>query len=179
VKEKILITLFSLTTLVLFGQDTTKTIQSENRDGYKKWTNYRTSIRTGLGAQESFYFEVGISRLKYIYNDLGYASGAYYGAFEWTPTFSPDKERNIYGLKIGYEINARILALGIETKFQSDRKENDFVITPKIGFGVLGVVNLFYGYNISTTGNPFSRIGNHQFSIVCNLNRHIFKNGKK
>lgn len=46
----------------------------KRREGYKQWTKERTSLRVGLGVQESFYSEIGVSRLKYIYNDLGYAA---------------------------------------------------------------------------------------------------------
>ena len=73
----------------------------------------------------------------------------------------------------------RVLALGIETKFLTDTKDNDFILAPKIGFGLFGIVNLFYGYNISFAGSPFADIGHNQFSLVCNLNGHILNGQKK
>lgn len=168
-----IISLLNLFALVTFGQDTTST----QREGYKRWTQTRTYLRLAVGLQKSFYSEIGVSRLKYIYNDLGFASSAYYTAFEWTPTILPDKPRNVYGLKAGYEINARI-ALGIEGKYQTDMKENDFVLTPKVGLGII-VINIFYGYNISFANSPFDKIIHNQFSIVFNLNRHIMSASKK
>lgn len=157
-----------------FAQDSTKT-QSKvtNKEGYKRWTIYRTSVRFGIGVQKSFYSEIGVSRLRYFYNDLGYAATVHYAAIEWTPTFFPDKPKNIFGLKVGYELNMRTLALGLETKYQTDGSQNDFVLTPKIGLGFFGVVNVFYGYNISFAGSPFADIGHNQFSVVANLNRRM------
>ena len=170
-----IILLLNLYTLVAIGQDTTST---KSKEGYKDWTQTRSCLRLGIGAQKSFFSEIGFARLSYIYNDLGYASAAYYAALEWTPTILPDKPRNVYGLKAGYEMNLRALAVGIEVKYQTDRKENDFVLTPKVGFGVIGVVNIFYGYNISFMSSPFDKIGHNQFSIVFNLNRHIMSVSK-
>lgn len=148
------------------------------RYGYKEWTDYMPSIRLGIGTQSSVYTEVGFSRLKYIYNDLGYAATAHYVALEWAPSTSVQM-KNVFGLKAGWEANLRTLALGIEGKYQTNSINNDFLITPKIGFGVFGVVNLFYGYNISLSGVNFSGIGNNQFSVVCNLNGKIMKGDKK
>ena len=171
-----ILTALTLSVSGALGQDTTSIAkQSKSKVGYKQWTNFQTSLRFGVGLQKSFYSELGISRLKYIYNDLGYAATAYYGAIEWTPLFSSKERKNIYGLKIGWETNLRALALGIESKYQTDGNDKDFVLTPKIGLGIFGALNIFYGYNISFAGSPFPDIGHNQFSIVCNLNKTILR----
>lgn len=170
--KKIIFTFLMLTNLLAFSQDSLS-----NKPGYKKWTNYKTSFRFSLGVQKSFFSEVGLSRHKYLYNDLGYASKSYYTSVEWVPKFSKTND-HVYGIKIGYELNARMLAMGLEAKYQTDFKANDIVLTPKIGFGIVGAVNLFYGYNISTNKSPFANIRHHQFSIVCNLNNQFLKNAK-
>lgn len=159
-----------------FGQDSLK-LDSLKKTGYKKWTNYKTSFRFGLGVQKSFFSEVGLSRHKYLYNDLGYSSKAYYTSIEWTPKFS-SVDTHVYGIKAGYELNARVLAVGMEAKYQTDFSNHDLVLTPKIGVGAMGVLNLFYGYNISTNKSPFANVRHHQFSIVCNLNNEFLKNAK-
>lgn len=141
-------------------------------EGYKQWTKERTSLRIGLGTQGSFYSEIGISRLKYIYNDLGYGATNKYVSTEWTPN------RNVWGFKGGYEMNLRVLAIGIEGKYQTDFGKSDFVITPKIGLGVIGMLNLFYGYNISTHGRPFDNVAPNQFSLNVNLNRQFLRRNK-
>jgi hypothetical protein len=137
------------------------------------WTKYNPSIRLGLGLQRSIYTEVGFSLHKYIVGCTGYASKVGYLALEWVPTIRPERERSIYGLKLGYEMNASLIGFGLEAKYQSDFIQNDFILTPKIGFGIYGLMNVFYGYNISFNRSPFSRLGHHQFSLVFNLNKHI------
>lgn len=160
----------------MFSQDTIKTVNA-NRIGYKEWTKYKSLVRFGIGVQKSFSTELGITRHKYMFNDLAGASAAYYSTIEWIPPFSSNND-NVYGLKAGYEISAGALALGLEAKYQTDFVENDFVFTPRIGLSVVGVVTLFYGYNISTNGNPFPNVGNHQFTVICNFNSGVFKNVK-
>ena len=104
------------------------------------------------------------------YGCTGFFSNDFYTALEWTP----DKEDDLYGLKVGYEVNAYLLNLGLEVKYQTSFQKNDVVITPKIGLGLYGDVNIFYGYNISINNSPFKHIiSNHQFSIVFNLNNHF------
>lgn len=163
------------TSCLALAQDSLKL--NTNKLGYKKWTNYKTSLRFGLGVQKSFFTEVGLSRHKYLYNDLGFASKAYYTSAEWMPRFSNND--NVYGLKVGYELGARAVALGLEAKYQTDFNANDIVFTPKIGLGFMGVLNLYYGYNISTNSSPFSAVRHNQFSIVCNFNSQFFEHKKK
>ena len=164
--------------LTAFSQNKVKGDTLNLPDGYKHWTEYRTAFRFGLGVQKSFSTELGISRHKYIYNDLGFASKAFYVSVEWTPVFSK-KDQPVYAFKTGYEMNARVIALGLEAKYQTDFRQEDIVLTPKIGIGVMGIVNLFYGVNISTRNRVFPNIGSNQFSIVCNLNRKVLKRKKR
>src|SRR5690606_12033870 len=107
-------TLAILLTSSLFLHGQTDSLTKSSRPGYKKWTTMATVPRFGLGIQTTAYLELGLTRHRFYYNDLGFASTAYYGAFEWTPI------KNIYGLKGGYEMNARTAALGIEAKYQTD-----------------------------------------------------------
>jgi len=97
-------------------------------------------------------------------------------AFMPNNSLSIIKNRDIYGVKIGYEINAYLLNLGLETKYQTDFKEKDVVLTPKIGLGLYGDLNIFYGYNISINNSPFREtIGQHQLSIIFNINDHFLQ----
>lgn len=155
-----------------FGQenknDSVQPILTNHLFGSEK----QISIRVGFGLQKSFYTELGIALHKCNYGDVGFFSNDLYSALEWTPT----PEQDIYGLKIGYEANISLLNLGIEVKYQTDFTNRDVVITPKIGLGIFGDVNVFYGYNISTNHNPFiERIKHHQFSIVFNFNKHFLR----
>jgi hypothetical protein len=171
--------LFTLLVLISFAAlaQNSLSISPSGKSGYKKWTAYTTSLGFGLGTQKAFFSELGLSRHMYFYTDLGYASKAYYTSLEWVPRFST-ASLNVYGIKAGYEINLRVLALGVEAKYQTDFDSNDLVITPKIGLGVMGIVNLFYGYDISTNKSPFAGVRHQQFSLVGNFNKQFFKNAK-
>ena len=134
------------------------------------WTNV-TAFRGSIGAQKSFFTEVGISKFYYSNNGYFPVSKAKFIAVEFSPTLKPKDENDIYGLKVGYEFTAIIISVALEAKYQTDFTNNDFVITPKIGFGAFGIFTFYYGLNVSTNNKPFSRIGTHQFSIICNLNK--------
>lgn len=132
----------------------------------------QVSIRAGGGLQNSFYAELGLALHECNYGCTGFFSNAFYGSLEWIPS----RNRDIYGVKIGYEINAYLLNLGLETKYQTDFKEKDVVLTPKIGLGLYGDLNIFYGYNISINNSPFREtIGQHQLSIIFNINDHFLQ----
>jgi hypothetical protein len=124
------------------------------------------NLRVGLGIQKSFVSEIGYSRMKHISSCTGFFSKTYYSSIEYVPKTSNYKD--VFGLKIGLEYNLSIIAVGLETKYQTDFNNKDVVITPKIGLG-FSCFNLFYGYNISTNKNPFPSVGNHQFSLVFNI----------
>jgi hypothetical protein len=163
-----------LHTLISFSQDSSS-VQKNNIEGYKKWSRNQICGRLGMGIQKSGYNELGVSLLKYYFNDLGYAAKNTYIAFEWNYGIPKHDERRVIGFKIGHEINLRSLALGIESKYLTDNEKSDFVITPKIGLGMMGLLNIFYGYNISLENNPFADIKQNQVSLVINLNRNILK----
>lgn len=173
--KKVFLTIILLINLTTFAQDDIHKTSAKKVDTTSMLPNNnfreekQISIRIGAGLQKSFYSEFGVALHTCTYGDTGYFSKAYYLALEWVP----DKIDDIYSLKVGYETSALLVNLGLEMKYQTDFKTNDVVITPKIGFGIFGDLNISYGYNISTNSNPFSGIGNHQFSIIFNLNKHF------
>ncbi len=171
-KNSLLALFLCLIAIPLLAQDTIPGASIRMRQ-QGQWNHYKPSFRMALGLQKSVYTEIGFSRHKYNLGCTGYASSLYYTSLEWLPTIRPEFEKNIYGLKVGYEVNASILALALEAKYQSDLNKNDVVLTPKIGLGIYGIFNVFYGYNISFNHRPFDRVGHHQFSIVANLNKRI------
>jgi hypothetical protein len=151
----------------LFGQvqDTTK-ISEEFRRNRLSQTTIKNCLRVGVGIQKSFQSEMGYSRLTHTTGCTGFFSKDYYGALEWIPK-TPSCDA-VYALKTGFEATASGISVALETKYQTNWDKKDIVITPKIGIGI-GLVYLFYGYNISTFGHPFPNVGNHQFSLVVNL----------
>ena len=135
-------------------------------------TEKQLSIRAGVGLQDAFYTELGLALHTCTYGDTGFFSNDFYSAIEWTP----NKEKDIYGIKVGYEANAYLLNIGLEVKYQTNFIEKDVVITPKIGLGLFGDVNIFYGYHISLNNRPFEDIiSNHQIAIVFNFNNHFLE----
>jgi hypothetical protein len=152
-------------TKVSFEQDTTKVDKPNEYN--KGWTKGVTSGRLEIGIQKLFYYELGVSRVAYLFDGSGIGAIGYYAMAEVTPS------KNIYGLKIGCETNLMALGIGLDLRYLTDNIDKDFVITPKIGIGGASFIILFYGYNFSTNNSPFSAIGQHQISLVCNINKAI------
>jgi hypothetical protein len=137
------------------------------------WKKFHPGIRVAVGIQKSFYTEAGIAWQRYIYDARhGFEATAYYASFQWTPPTKGNEK--VYGVKAGAELAHNGGAGGIECTYLWNSVSNDFVITPKIGFG-LGFVNLFYGYNLSTNKYPFPNIRKSQFSLAINTNLLFFQ----
>lgn len=120
-------------------------------------------VRTGIGIQKSFFAELGISYHVCKYSDVGFGSTNFYTSVEYVPI------GDVFAIKAGFEINVILLALSLETKYQTDFRNNDFVLTPKVGIGLFGDLIVYYGYNFSTNQRPFENIGKHQVSLVFNI----------
>lgn len=143
--------------------------------------NSKNSLRFGVGSQRNFYSEIGY---QYMINQsvkngciYSYAPSAIYSTIEWTTKTQNFKD--VYALKVGYEKGLNfILSYAIEAKYQTNFDSKDFVITPKVGLFATAKFSVFYGYNISTNGNPFGNVGRHQFSLIFNLNKETFAKDK-
>ena len=111
-------------------QDSISNLEDLRVRGYSS-TYKRFSIRVGAGFQDSFYSEIGISRHRCTYSDVGFFANDYYLSLAWNLSSNND----VFSLKTGYQVNIiPLLALGLETKYQTNFSENDFVITPKNWF---------------------------------------------
>lgn len=156
---KKILSLLILTSSLCFSQ------RDNNHFGQKK----QFELRAGFGMQKSFHTELGIAYHKANYSDVGFASNSFYSAVEYSPS------GNVFAIKAGYEVNAMLIAIALETKYQTNFKQNDFVITPKIGAGLFGDAMLYYGCNISTNDNPFQNLGKHQISLIANIGKGFLK----
>ena len=149
-----------------FGQvqDTTKIepVFMRNRFGS---TTISNNLRLGIGFHNYFQSEIGYSRMQFTTSCTGFFGKTYYSSLEYLP--KTENYKPVYGLKIGIDYNLSILAVGLETKYQTNFDEKDFVIAPKIGLG-LGLINAFYGYNISLN-DRLPNTNKHFFSIVANI----------
>jgi hypothetical protein len=132
------------------------------------WKKYHIGIRAAVGIQRTFYTELGLGWQRYTYEARhGFMVTGFYTAFEWTP--SVRSANSVHGIKAGLEMVNNGGAGIIEFNYLFNGESEDLVITPKIGFGI-GLVNIYYGYNLSTKKYPFPKIGKHQVSLVINTN---------
>jgi hypothetical protein len=139
------------------------------------WSPTKTVVRAGGGFEGWTYVELNISRESYLNEGSGWVFGhGYYAGLTWAPQFLPVKDRDIFGIKAGYEYDIVVPCLAIEGKYQTDGRNSEAVITPKIGWGFTGKFHLFYGRNISLSGNPFQQMKHDQFSIIVNLSKWKF-----
>src|SRR5690606_30606258 len=105
--------------------------------------------RYGIGIQQSPYIEIGLSRLV-IYNDLPVSSSSWcvYSSAELNYRNKDKSNPFFYGVKLGFESSSLIGMWGIDIKYQTDFDNSLFIITPKGGLSLAGVVNILYGYNL-------------------------------
>jgi hypothetical protein len=170
-KKKLYLLFLVCTIQISFGQDTLRNFRPT---AYTHSETKKSSFRLGFGTQRNFYSEIGFSRHLTINSCTGFFSKGYYTSIEWL--LKSKNYNDVYALKVGYELSTMLGAIGLETKYQTNFNTHDFVITPKIGYGLGSEIFLFYGFNISTWGNPFPNAGKHQFSIVFHLNKRFMNN---
>ena len=140
-----------------------------------------SALRIGIGSQRNFYSEIGY---QYKIGEkvkpgcaYSYSPSAFYSTIEWTT--KSDSFKDVYAVKVGYEQMLSLpLSYAIEAKYQTNFDSKDFVVTPKVGLYASEKFSLFYSYNISTNGNPFGNVGQHQFSLIFNLNKDAFSKEK-
>ena len=164
-----------MATFVVNGQD--KENLNPSRRKFVLDAKTHTKFRFVIGVQKSFFTDFGISRYRegYIFNKA--TLHLYHAAFEWIPTVRPDKEKNLFGLKIGYQISMTYFAYGLDALYLTDYKSMDYIITPKIGIKIRGYY-IYYGYNFSTNTNSFSKVGQNQFSLVIWFDKATFTGRK-
>lgn len=134
----------------------------------KTWKKFEPAIRTAIGIQKTFYTELGLVFQRYFYEARhGFMTSAFYTTFQWTPSTKGNDK--VYAVKAGAEIINNGGGGGIELIYLFNSGNKDWVITPKLGWGI-GFVNFFYGYNISTNKYPFPNIRKNQFSMAINTN---------
>ena len=166
-KTKLTVVLISLIFQISFGQ-----VRKDST--YKEFSRIidRNSFRVGVALQKNLSAEIGFVKHKVPNPAIpncayGFTPRGFYSTIEWVA--KSENYKNVFGLKAGYEINLLYFSTAIEAKYQTNFNSNYFVITPKIGFGATRLYSVFYGYNISTNGNPFGNVGRHQFSVIFNL----------
>ena len=147
-------------------QDSIRTdIADRSRKTKIERVNY--NVRAAVGIQSSFYFDAGISGDYLWAADHGYVGFMLYTAFSMFPAMHSDAKA-VPGAKIGAELFASGGLLGLEISSYWADRNNDVMLTPRVGLG-FGLVNLSYAYSISTNSRPFSQIGKHAIALQCNI----------
>jgi hypothetical protein len=129
--------------------------------------NSNWGVRFCNGIQNSFYFDIGISRDHFLGSVHGMYSDAIFVAFSMFPSFKSNIE-TVYGLKGGAEFWGNGMGLGIETGYFKNNSATDFILTPKIGFGI-SQANIVYGYGFSANNHSIPRIGKHTISLQLDI----------
>jgi hypothetical protein len=161
---------FLTTGILVNGQET----DTSKRQAPASWKKMELAPRVAFGIQKGFYAEAGAVLQQYFYDPRhGFVANAIYTSVEWTP--GKGNEKAIIGVKTGAESVYNGGTMGIEVKYITNGDEHDFIITPKLGFGI-GLATLFYGYNFSTNKYPFDRIRKNQFSLAINTNLLFYSN---
>ena len=78
---------------------------------------------------------------------------------------------------MGYSFGAMGLGGDVSAAYYTDFNRGQVVLTPALGVGTGGFVNLLYGYNFRLGGEKLAEIGRHRFSISANLNFHYRQHG--
>ncbi len=153
-----------------FAQTFAQTTQTDSINNQVKRIdihNTNWGVRFCNGIQNSYYFDIGISRDHFLGSGHGMYSDAFFIAFSMFPSFRKEIEP-VYGLKGGAEIWGNGMGLGIETGYFKNNSTSDFLITPKIGLGI-SQANIVYGYGLSTNNHSISRIGKHTVSLQLDI----------
>lgn len=125
--------------------------------------------RIGIGwAGSSFNLEAGFALRKILFAQFHSEALVYYSSVGYSSTFKR-AEDNIWSVKAGAEFNGLPMLIGLETKYQTNFKTNDVVVSPKAGIGMLGMVEFIYAYNISVNKRPFANYGRHEFMLIINV----------
>jgi hypothetical protein len=162
-----------LTTFVVIGQSG---VRRDSLNPSFKIFNYPKTFTIGylsVGIQKSFFCDLGIYRMNEGLFFRKKTDFTYHAELEWIPTIVPEKEKNIYGIKTGYQIRQRIFKYGIDISYLTDKSLWDFTITPKIGLTGRWWYCIYYGYNFPIN-NSFSKIGHHQLSIILLFDHYTF-----
>ena len=144
-----------------FGQ-ASKTDSLNTETG--KWINFAG----GVILQRQLMGEIGINYVMFASESSCGPDG--FAVLKLTSEFSSYHGNLLLGPKIGFEINATVIALKLSVVNYTDFKTNDTRLVPEIGFGT-GFIDFFYGRNISLSKSKYDVISKNRFSITVNLGK--------
>jgi len=154
--------------------------QANSKDSMRVKTvidNKSINLYASTGFQKSYFYEVGLGYSHFQGNNRGnMVNYGIYSTFEHT--VRNRKNHQVNGVKTGVYFAALSGGYAVEAKYLWYPKQQDWIITPKIGIVIGGMILLNYGYNISLNDQTFQQIGSHQFSLSLNVSALFIKSLK-
>jgi hypothetical protein len=139
------------------------TAASRHEDAYK-------GLQVGVGYSRSTFIDVSlVSGRKIWANDDKFIIG--FSGFTAGGSFHFNNENAVVAAKVGYEYVAVWLFAGkLDCAYYTDTDVGDLRLVPQLGFSLVGLVNLYYGYKIPLAGYRLDPVGRHCINLTCNLN---------
>jgi len=81
----------------------------------------------------------------------------------------------IYAPKVGWEFSMTPLIVRGNLIANIDKGKVDLRILPEVGLSFFGLINLTYGYSISTLEFKTTEISRHRFGITTNLDFDVWR----
>ena len=138
-----------------FGQNADSIIRNRSHLG----------ITLGHISQNDNFWTIGAIKGKH-YRSMRIPSRGYGLAAE----FNFNQSNSIFGAKAFYEYNFGIIVgsrINATTYFKGSVR--DFRVTPEIGLSGLGMINIFYGYNIPVSGSEINEVSRQRINITINI----------
>lgn len=140
----------------------------------ESWENPSIGARIGLSVNKVFYPEIGISIQQLFYSDeFLYFAPTFYASYGYSGKYNRHMQ-NLHSFNLGFDYIKDGGVLGINMNYQSNGSKSDFLISPKIGFG-LSALYFYYSYCFSLENYPFTNFGKHQFGLIINTNQFHHK----
>jgi hypothetical protein len=79
------------------------------------------------------------------------------------------EERSIIAPKFSFEAHYVLFGARLNVIDYQTQGQHDWRFRPEAGLSLLGIVNVFYGYNIPLSENRFAEVQPHKISLALNL----------
>jgi hypothetical protein len=102
--------------------------------------------------------------------------GGYIPNLIFSPTFGMEfnygirgEDRKIYAPKFSVELHNYIVGTRLNLINYRAQGQQDWRFRPEAGFSLVGIVYVFYGYNIPLSETRFAEVQPHKISVCINL----------
>jgi hypothetical protein len=144
--------------------------QTIKRDSIKKYfKNYELKFSAGLAVQNQWTITGDIGLIYGENNQNIHVAGNGYKGIKVGSEFNFSTNDFILGPKICYERTFLLVGGRLSLIDYTNFKTNDFRLTPEIGLSLLGLINIFYGWNFPLSDNRIPQIGIQRVSLTINF----------